>query len=338
MFYNNTDYAYSVGRIRVLETNLLKNNDIERMIGAKNAEEALRVLNDLDYSNHVSDISDVKKFQVVLSAGLKEVKDLLDDITPYKEVMDILWFYYDIHNIKTLIRAKYDHHDENDLEENYFMRLGSYSHNLFEKYIFEGTYKDKIPQDILLIIDEAIKVYENNKDPFKLDLFLDKQYYRRSLSVSKKIKNLFIDEYLRISIDISNIKQFFISYILSKEKKEFSDTMLPGGYIKVGDYLKMGSIEDLLNYSKKTSYAETIKAGYESYSKDNSLLELEKLLDNLVIKHLEQSKIIPFGPEPLYAYFLAKRNNAQIIRSIMISKINNIDENSLRKTLRKLYI
>ncbi|GAG29441.1 unnamed protein product, partial [marine sediment metagenome] len=44
------------------------------------------------------------------------------------------------------------------------------------------------------------------------------------------------------------------------------------------------------------------------------------------------------GPEALIAYFLAKKNNALIIRMILINKLNAVDPEEIRIRLRKLYV
>ena len=71
MSYNKHSYAYAVARIRVLETHLLTKTELERMLGAADATEAYKVLNDLDYANHIGDIEHIENFQEVIEAGLR---------------------------------------------------------------------------------------------------------------------------------------------------------------------------------------------------------------------------------------------------------------------------
>ena len=99
-------FAYLTGRIRALETTLLSENEVERMVDSKSAKDAFRVLNELTYADFLGDINKIEEFQKVIDAGLQETKTLIRKLSPYKWFLNILWYRYDIHNIKTLLKAK----------------------------------------------------------------------------------------------------------------------------------------------------------------------------------------------------------------------------------------
>jgi V/A-type H+-transporting ATPase subunit C len=339
MITSNTNYAYSVARIRVLETKLLKKNEIERMLGAKDANEAYKVFNDLDYASHVGEISDVTKFQEVINAGLRDIKELLMKIAPYPEVLNILWYRYDFHNIKALIRAKYNKMNEVELENDYLMQIGSYSHNLLQKFIFNAEYGEKIDQRIKEAILEAEKIYQKDQDPFLLDVYLDQQYFKIIRKLVKKINNEFLNDYLKIVIDITNIKVFFRLKINEKKSNDIEKLLIVGGDIPLSKFFEKDnqSYEQFTEGIKFTKYYEAVVAGADYYKSDNSFLTLDKQLDHVVNKLMQKTKIIPFGPEPLVVYFMAKENNAQILRAIMIGKINNVEEQIIRNRLKELY-
>ncbi len=103
---DNTAFAQSVSWIRVLETKLLNDNELERMVLAKDARDAYKILNETDYSTHIGDIESVESFQEVINAGLKDTKELIARIVPYNWVFNILWLRYDFHNMKVLLKAK----------------------------------------------------------------------------------------------------------------------------------------------------------------------------------------------------------------------------------------
>ena len=49
---SNDQYAYAVGRVRAMETRLLDRSKIDRMVEAKSAEEALKVLGESEYAEY----------------------------------------------------------------------------------------------------------------------------------------------------------------------------------------------------------------------------------------------------------------------------------------------
>lgn len=334
MTYNHTNFAYAVGRIRVLETTLLHQNEVERMLGAKDAQEAYRVLNDLDYANHVGDVDNVENFQEVINAGLREVKSLLEKITPDQRILKILWYRYDFHNIRTLIRAKINPMPEQELEDNYLMNLGAYSPHLLQKFIFEDKYGDKIDRNLRQVIKEAESLYQEKDSSFWLDLFLDKKFFALVSQINKKIGSSFVREFLTLSIDIANLKTFFRMNQLEMIDL-ISEAIIPGG--SVPTELFNHDQEKFLEEISSTKYFKTVKSGMEYYQKTGSFLELEKELDNMIVELMQQGRRVAIGAEPLFAYFWAKKNNAQIIRSIMIGKINHVEDQEIRNQMRKLY-
>ena len=69
------NYAYISGLIKYREKKLLNPTDIERMVNAKNGEEAFRVFNDTDYADNLLDVSALE-YQQALDDDLKQIKEL----------------------------------------------------------------------------------------------------------------------------------------------------------------------------------------------------------------------------------------------------------------------
>ncbi len=76
----------------------------------------------------------------------------------------------------------------------------------------------------------------------------------------------------------------------------------------------------------------------EMIVKEQNFAQLERLADDFVVEFLKKSGATILSPAPLFAYFLAHRNNIQIIKTIIAGKDSGMSEVSLRKILRRLYI
>ena len=74
---NKYDFAYSVALIRTLETLLLNENEVERMMLAKDAMDAFRILNEFDYADNKAGIESPSDFQKVIDEGLMDIKEIL---------------------------------------------------------------------------------------------------------------------------------------------------------------------------------------------------------------------------------------------------------------------
>ena len=65
-------FTQVIPRIRVLETKLLDKAKIDRMIDANSADEAIKVLQETEYANVMTNVKRAEDYEVILSEELKE--------------------------------------------------------------------------------------------------------------------------------------------------------------------------------------------------------------------------------------------------------------------------
>jgi V/A-type H+-transporting ATPase subunit C len=125
-----------------------------------------------------------------------------------------------------------------------------------------------------------------------------------------------------------------------KDAHLFEMALLWAGHIDYKKFINAYSkkLSEFPEIMAATKYNEIVQNGYKHYEKEENFMVLEKEIENYLIDSIKGAKLIAFGPEPLVAYFLAKKNNALIIRMIMINKLNNIEPEEIKNRLRKLYI
>ena len=63
-------FTQVIPRLRVLETRLLDKAKIDRMIDSNSAEEALKVLQETEYSNVMTNVKRVEDYEYMLSEEL----------------------------------------------------------------------------------------------------------------------------------------------------------------------------------------------------------------------------------------------------------------------------
>jgi len=327
---DNTNYACAVGRIRVLETGLLKPTDLERLIGSKTASNAFRVLNDLDYAAYMEDSTEVHDFQKILNADLYKTKELLRQMAPYPELLNILWLRYDVHNIKTLLHAKWKGIAPERIN-NLLLEYGKFSPHLLERFILEDRDSERIPAYLEAMIRHTEEVYLAEKeDPFQANVYLEACMLKHIESIVKRERNPFITHLYLLSVDITNLKSSL--RLLTREKevriKILDNTFIPGAHIAKDTIQSFLEKESVSQFTEQlpSAYASVVKDALETFYQNASFLDFEIELENIIIKYLARSKYIVFGPEPLFSYFLAKLNNSQIIRAILVGKLNDMAE------------
>ena len=141
--------------------------DGESLYLLKYSENYGSTINETDYSSVIGD--DVLKFQDVINAGLKESKELIEKIVPYKDVFNILWFRYDFHNMKVLIKAKSSGKEFEEVAS-YCYEFGTVDLERMKKFVMDG-------EDVSFGLDEEFEKYL--KESVKLSI---KRYKNSSYS------------------------------------------------------------------------------------------------------------------------------------------------------------
>ena len=338
---DNTTFAQSVAWIRVLETKLLSENELERMVLAKDAEDAYKILNETDYSTYIGD--DVYNFQDVINAGLKESKELVEKIVPYKDVFNILWFRYDFHNMKVMLKAKNSGKNFEDVAL-YCYKFGAVDSDRIKKFVIDGEDAGfGLDEEFEKFLKESVKLaqaeYEKTGDPQMIDIVLDKRFCWIINDLSEKSGNEFLDEFTNKYIDLKNIELFMRLKIQGREEELLEKGFIEGGTLEKYRFTDSfrKDIADFAESMKHTDYADIIRDAVKGYEEDKSFVKLDKLSYDHLNNYIQSAKRMSLGPEPVFAYFWAKKNNAQVIRSVMVGKLNDVEPENIRKMIRNLY-
>lgn len=327
-------FTQAVSRIWVLETRLLDKSKVERMIEANSASEVLRILNETEYSNVSATVKRPEDYEEILAAELKRVYDLVYEISPIKDVVKIMSLKYDYHNAKVLLKEKVLGKDLSSM----LIKLGNL--DLIET-------KRKIDSDNLRSlngtlgkgIQEAMKSFEETRDPQKIDIIIDKYMYKELVELNKSLDYKFIDNLVKAMIDSTNIRTLLRIKKQNKGRDFAQEVIVDGGAIDSNKLISLlnESPENIMSKLQSTIYSDLIKEGFEGYIATESASLLEKLSDNYIMELMKNSKLVTFGPEKLLSYIYAKETEIKVIRIIMVGKLNNIAEEVIRERLRDIY-
>lgn len=347
---NSTQFTYAAARVRALEPKLLDPGDVERMLGAKDAKESYKILNDLEYASHIGDIEKAEDFQEVITAGLKDSKEVLDRICPEPQILDIMFLRYDFHNIKTILKGQMSGKSDEEIRSQ-LLPLGRMPVETIMQFFLE---KENASLPLPVIYVATIKGWietakdlasKNGNDPRILDLVLDQAVMSMTSDIAVLTKNEFVMKFAQQMIDLHNIKTF-VRVKLLKQESFFTESGTTEFLFARGGKLPVYKFTDNLDADpnalagvfRGTDYHDVAVKGLEAYDKFKSFTYLEKYADEHLMHLAKASRYSPFGPEALLAYFFAKQNNAQIIRMIMVGKLNGLPEDAMRDRLHELYV
>lgn len=339
---NATNFTYAAARVRALEPKLLNSTEVERMLGAKTASDTYKILNDLEYATHIGDIEKLEDFQEVITAGLFDAKEVLDRICPDSRILDILFLRYDFHNMKTILKGQGKTEEEIRAQ---LLPLGRVPPEEMMKFFYDKDYGYlPLPEHYADPLKGWIKMAQEQEDPRMVDIILDKACLAFTIDIAKLTENAFVFEFAQQLIDLSNIKVYLRVKLLKQEgffaeAGRMEHLFATGGKLAVYKFTENmdADASALANVFRGTDYFEVVSKGLETYEKTKSFVYLEKFADAHLLKLARSARFVPFGPEALLAYFYAKQNNAQIIRMIMVGKLNHLPEDALRERIHDLY-
>ena len=326
------DYGYAIGVIRALETKLLSSMQYNRMMDSNNAKDAYTILNDTDFSDFLVDHPSVYDFEKVLEKSLISTKNFLIKITPNNYVLDGMWKWYDIYNLKTVLKGFLYQSELNSLKD-YLSPLGTIDNQKIINFVFKNQKISEL-EHFLEVKTQAEKIYEEKKDFRFIDFTFDKFLFDFMLQWIHKIKLLRewdfpMLKFIKKKIDITNLQN---SLRLTEQDKEiFAEFIfIPGGNLEIEDFLSEKNKKEMLTSMLKPSI---INDFFEN--KDYRLLK--KQLDDVLIDLMHNTRYISEGPIPVIGYWWARRNASDIIRSILVGKINNVHQEKIRKYTKKIY-
>lgn len=327
------DYGQSVVTIRILEKRLLTRNRLERMIEAQTPEEVLKLLGETEYSQDMADIHGSQDYEIILKRETERVFSIVRNMIKNTGIVDVLSLKYDYHNLKVLLKSKITGKDFSSL----LMQAGTIDASKF-KVKFE-TQSNDLPQEIMEAIDEVQKDFEENHNPQRIDIIVDKHYFRNLSRLAKEINVKVITDYVEGLIDFQNMITLFRVQKQKRDARFLETVIFEGGTISKNKIV--ASINDntdtILNKFKKEKLGTYLVKGLEAFSETKRLSELEKISDNYLMELNKESKYVVFGPEPLFTYLVAKEREINAVRMIMVSKINNISSDKIRERLRETY-
>ncbi len=160
------------------------------------------------------------------------------------------------------------------------------------------------------------------------------------LPLSETLNYLFITDYLRHRIDLGNLKILSRVKYLDLSRNRLEMILTRGGFLDAGFFLDgfdlaFGEVGDRL---KASSYQPIWVRGTDELLERETFLVLEREQENFLMRYLRKAKYIVFGPEPVFAYTLAKKKELQLIRLLGVGKINRVPAEIIKERISDTYV
>ena len=165
--------------------------------------------------------------------------------------------------------------------------------------------------------------------------------------ILKTYPSEFLEDYLRYTMDMHNIKTYLRLYVLGQPREELNKLLTCEGFVKKNVLLEAYN-QDLailltrLEYIHKPNsmvlnYSSFLKEAIFKIKEENSFVHLEKAINDFLIQALKPAKYLSSGPLPLLAYYFAKINEINLIRMIILAKLNKVPGDLVKERLNSVY-
>jgi V/A-type H+-transporting ATPase subunit C len=181
------------------------------------------------------------------------------------------------------------------------------------------------------------------------EIFLDKNlygFYQEAEEVAKTAGSLelleqpFFLDFFRLKIDLANLKIYLRCRYGGRAVSQFEERFIPGGRLERKAFTDNynSNLEDFAQCLKTTSYERLWREGLNFLLTQESFAVFERESENLVMDYLQSAKKVTFGPEPLFAYGLARRQELKLIRLVVLGRMFNIPAFLLKERISQTYV
>ncbi|MBR4992207.1 MAG: V-type ATPase subunit [Clostridia bacterium] len=315
--------------VRALESRLLTQSDLARMIDAGTNEECLRILSDHGYPDLRPDMATVEQ---ALRESREELLADLATILPDRVILDLFRIRYDYHNVKVSLKALWTAVDGTHL-----LMGGGRLEPLALYHTLQTCEDNDLPDLLLAAVREARKTVGATGDPQKGDLILDRACFAEQLLLARQSDSPFLLGYVRLLTDMANLQTSVRVLRMGRDTHLLADALFPGGTVEPGALLDAVRTGDLTAPWAAGPLEEAAALGQEATA-GGSLTTFEKACDDALTRYLQRAVLTPFGLEPVLAFIAAREQEQRNIRIIVSGRLAGLPADTIRKRMRESYV
>lgn len=324
------DYAALSARLHAMENRLLTRERMERMIEAKDAADAARVLVECGYCE-VPQVT-ASAVEELLGDAWSHVFADLGSAVPQPELLNIFRVKPDYHNAKVLVKAAVTGADPAPL----LTEGGRYDVDA----LLDGFRRDDLhfcSGEFRAAVSRAVESLAATGDPQLCDFILDRACYGEMTAAAERSGVPFAKKYVATLIDVANLRTVVRASRLRRGESFLAQVLLPGGSVDTATLARARG-EELPQIFPFGPLAEAAVLGAAvSAPGSGSLTAFERACDDGVTALASEARRVPFGPETVIGHLHARELELGAIRIILTGRLAGLDGDTIRERLRESY-
>lgn len=316
-------YGFAVGRVRVLETRLLKHSHYVRLLDAADFGEQRRVLSETPYGAYLDDASTADDIELALDRALA---DLLGDFLGSANLPEAVVEYFRVgeeyNDLRGLLKAEALGIPPADLVG------GAGSVSIGD--LAAGRLPASLAAALRLIRAQAT----TTEDELRIELIdpaVDAGLYRAIARLAAASGNDYLREIARVTADLANIKIFVRMRVKELPVADAMRLFVEGGSIPHERFIA------LYRLSAEEAAQRLTAVGALRGVDPVALFDparFDVVADRVVARQLARARMVAVGPEPVVAYVLTRRAEIATVRTLLIGRFVGAPRDLLRSRLR----
>lgn len=324
------DYLTISARIHAMENRLLNQERMDRMIEAKDVNDAAKVLTECGYG----DMGEVtaQAMEEMLSGAQADLFHDLSTAVGNQALLDVFRCKYDYHNAKVLVKGEALRQSQEAL----LVGGGRYAPaRLAEDY---GREDLRGCSDVFRRgVTRARETLGATGDPQMADFILDRAYFEELIQLGKASGSKFVEGFVALSIDVANLRSCVRASRLGKGMEFLQQVLVPGGNVPART-LATARGDELAGLFRTSSLAQAAATGSAlSAPGSGALTDFERECDDAVMDYLGAGRRVAFGEQPIVGYLYAREAEMTAIRTILSGRMAGLDGDTIRQRLRRTY-
>ncbi len=318
-------YGFAVGRVRVLETNLLTRTTYERLLDARDFDRQRRILADTVYADYLEGATTPDEIEQGLDASLV---DLYEDFLEHANLPEPIVAYFrtrhDFENLKARLKAEAQGIPVAEL----LTPLGSVSPEFFV-----GP-SDRLPSGVREA-DSRIRARLADESgtlpPDVVDTAVDREMFAALSDIARESGSGFVRHLACLEADAGNARAFVRTRIRGVPVAHLEPALVPGGSIPPSTFVTLYRLPFEEGVARLAALAPLTRIDPEAIADP---ARLDVAVEALIAREVRAHRVTSIGPDPVVGYVLARRAEVTALRTIIMGTFARVPVEQLRERVR----
>lgn len=263
-----------------------------------------------------------------LSQVLAEVYVQIKELTPYKEIIQLLETRYEFDSLKV---ALLDHLSSSGGQPVY-PAIGEIAPKEYsEFFVHQDPFDTPLPDYLLKPAQQALKETSEGKSPVEAQRCFPHAMYKCMLDVAEEINNPFITDMVKTMIDFHNTLTVLNVKANQLDTENLQDRLIEGGKTSTSFYLSgiTRGLTTIIPAVYHKEFSDAISTAIDYYEKNQDFAIFPQLFRYIQRRLADKTTLVAYGAEVPFGYILRVEDEIAQIRTILYGKTNEQPYNTL---------